>query len=139
MATPLLYSDKLTQEMASKNQKEAFAVSALVFLLWSYNFKLDAVQSYHSFSHRPQIEKILETSRVPSINRGGAELGKSGFGARAKADALKNTRKTGGGSSVFVNGFVPQINYNSRPVNKPLSCCNNVNPINPFCKSFRIA
>jgi hypothetical protein len=53
------------------------------------------------------------------------DLGKSGPGPRAKADALKNARKTGGGS-IFVRGFTPQRQYGSRPINsKPLSCRNN--------------
>jgi len=52
------------------------------------------------------------------------DLGKSGPGPRPKADALKNARKTGGGS-IFVQGFTPQRQYGSRPINKPLSCRNN--------------
>ena len=49
------------------------------------------------------IVRIVETSRVNSINRGG-DLGKSGPGPRAKADALKNARKTGG-RSIFVHSY----------------------------------
>ncbi len=44
---------------------------------------------------------------------------------RVKADALKNVRKTGGGS-IFLQGFTPKRQYCSRPINKPLSCRNNV-------------
>ena len=47
----------------------------------------------------------METSRVNSISRGGARE-KSGPGPRARADALKNSRKTGGGS-IFAQGFTP--------------------------------
>ena len=55
----------------------------------------------------------------------GGDLGKSGPGPRAKAAALKNAGKTGGGS-IFVQGFTSQPQYCSRPINKPLSCRNNV-------------
>ena len=56
----------------------------------------------------------------------GGDLGKSGPGPRAKADAARNARKTGGGSP-FVQSFTPQRQYCSRLSNKPLSCRNNVN------------
>ena len=61
---------------------------------------------------------------VSSINRGG-DLGKSGPGPRAKADAARNARNTGGGS-LFAEGFTPQRQYFSRPINRPLSFRNNV-------------
>ena len=63
----------------------------------------------------------METSKVNSISRGG-DLKKSGSGPRAKADALKNARKAGGGS-IFAQGFTQQRQYGSRPIShKPLSC-----------------
>ena len=55
----------------------------------------------------------------------GGDLGKSGPGPRAKADAARNARKTGGGSP-FVQSFTPQRQYCSRQTNKPLSCRTNV-------------
>lgn len=66
----------------------------------------------------------LVQSRYPIISSVG-DLGKSGPGPRSKADALKNARKTGGGS-LFGKGFTPHRQYCSRPSNKPLSCWNNV-------------
>ena len=65
-------------------------------------------------------EEPLKSSKYGISVRGG-ELGKSGPGPRAKADALKNARKTGGGS-IFAQSFTPQRQYCSRPINKPLSC-----------------
>ena len=83
----------------------------------------------HSISNEPKtvIAPIVEISRVNSINRGG-DLGKSGPGPRAKADALKNAKKNGGGS-IFAQGFTIQRQYGSRPINdQPLSCRNvNIN------------
>jgi hypothetical protein len=55
----------------------------------------------------------------------GGDLGKSGLGPRSKTNALKNPRKSGSGS-LFVEGFTPHRQYCSRPINKPLSCRNNV-------------
>ena len=55
----------------------------------------------------------------------GGDLGKSGPGPWAKADAARNARKTGGGSP-FVQSFTPQRQYCSRQINKPLSCRTNV-------------
>ena len=71
-----------------------------------------------------ETEEPLTSSKYGISVRGG-ELGKSGPGPRAKADALKNARKTGGGS-IFAQSFTPQRQYCSRPINKPLSCRNNV-------------
>lgn len=53
------------------------------------------------------------------------DLGKSGPGARAKSNARRNARKTGGGSR-FAQGFTPQRQYGSWPINEPLSCCKTV-------------
>lgn len=74
--------------------------------------------------------QILETeesltSSKDRISVRGSELGKSGPGPRAKADALKNAKKAGGGS-IFAQSFTPQRQYCSRPINKPLSCRNSV-------------
>ena len=125
---PYTYGDQLTPEMACNNRKQAVSYSVLISSIWWHNLGfVEPIQSYPSFSNEPKtvIAQIVETSTVNSINRGG-ELGKSGPGPRAKADALKNARKTGGGS-IFAQGFTPQRQYGSRPINnKPLSCRNNV-------------
>jgi hypothetical protein len=113
--------------MAGNNRKQAVSYSVLIPSIWWYNLGFgEPIQSYSPFSNQPKtaIVRVVETSRVNSINHGG-DLGKSGPGPRAKADALKNARKTGGGS-IFVQGFTPQRQYGSRPINKPLSCRNNV-------------
>ena len=125
---PYTYGDQLTPEMACNNRKQAVSYSVLISSIWWHNLGfVEPIQSYPSFSNEPKtvIAQIVETSTVNSINRGG-ELGKSGPGPRAKADALKNARKTGGGN-IFVQGFTPQRQYGSRLINnKPLSCRNNV-------------
>jgi hypothetical protein len=89
------------------------------YTLWSASLEFDKpIQSYSSFSNESKtlIVRVVETSRVNLISRGG-DLG--------KADALKNARKTGGGS-IVAQGFTPQRQYCSRPINKPLSCRRNV-------------
>ena len=124
---PYTYGDELTPEMACNNRKQAVSYSVLIPSIWWHNLEFgEPIQSYSSFSNEPKtgIVRVVETSRVNSISRGG-DLGKSGPGPRAKADALKNARKTGGGS-IFVQGFTTQRQYDSRPINKPLSCRNNV-------------
>ena len=78
-----------------------------------------------------ETEEPLTSSKYGISVRGG-ELGKSGPGPRAKADALKNARKTGGGS-IFAQSFTPQPQYCSRPINRPLSCRNHAKlKNNPF-------
>ena len=128
---PYSYGDDLTPKMAGNNRKQAVSYSVLITSIWYYNLGFrEPIQSYSPFSNEPKtaIVRVVETSRVNSIvnsiNRGG-DLEKSGPGPRAKAEALKNARKTGGGS-IFVQGFTPQRQYGSRPINKPLSCRNNV-------------
>jgi hypothetical protein len=124
---PYSYGDDLTPKMAGNNRKQAVSYSVLIPSIWWHNLGFrEPIQSYSPFSNEPKtaIVRVVETSRVNSINRGG-DLGKSGPGPRAKADALKNARKTGGGS-IFVQGFTPKRQYGSRPINKPLSCRNNV-------------
>jgi hypothetical protein len=60
------------------------------------------------------------------------DLGKSGPGPRAKADAARNARKTGGRSG-FTHGFTPQRQYCSYHNNNPLSCRNHAKlKNNPF-------
>lgn len=113
--------------MARNNRKQAVSYSVLIPSIWWHNLGFgESIQSYSSFSNEPKtvIVRGVETSRVNSISRGG-DLGKSGPGPRAKADARRNARKTGDGS-IFVQGFTPQRQYGSRPINKPLSCRNNV-------------
>jgi len=121
---PFQYGDELTPEMAGNNRKQAVSYSVLIPSIWWYNLGFgEPIQAYSSSSNQPKtaIVRIVETSRINSINRGG-DLGKSGPGPRAKAEAFKNARKTGGGS-LFVDGFTPQRQYGSRPINnKPLSC-----------------
>jgi hypothetical protein len=127
---PFQYGDELTPEMAGNNRKQAVSYSVLIPSIWIWWHNLgfgEPIQSYSPSSNQSKtaIVRVVETSRVNSINRGG-DLGKSGSGPRAKADALKNSRKTGGGS-IFVQGFTSQRQYGSRPINnKPLSCRNNV-------------
>ena len=105
--------------MARDKRKQAVSYSVLISSIWWHNLGFgEPIQFYPSFSNEPKtgIARI-----VKPINRGG-DLGKSGPGPRAKADA----RKTGGGS-IFVQGFTPQRQYPSRPINnKLLSCRNNV-------------
>ena len=62
---------------------------------------------------------ILGTkSSIEKINRGG-ELGKSGPGARAKADALNRAKQLNfqksGSRSVFANAFTTQCGFSSKP------------------------
>lgn len=124
---PYTYGDQLTPEMACNNRKQAVSYSVFISRILWYNLGFgEPIQSYSSFSNEPKtgIVRVVETSRVNSISRGG-DLGKSGPGPRAKADALKNTRKTGG-RSIFAQSFTSQRQYCSRPSNKPLSCRNNV-------------
>ena len=125
---PFQYGDELIAEMASNNRKQALSYSVLIPSIWWHNLGFgEPIQSYSSCLNESKtpIVRIMEISKVNSINRGG-HLGKSGPGPRAKTDALKNARKTGGGS-VFVHGFTPQRQYKSRPINaQPLSCRNNV-------------
>jgi hypothetical protein len=124
---PYSYGDDLTSKMAGNNRKQAVWYSVLILSIWWHNLGFrEPILSYPPFSNEPKraIVRVVETPRVNSINRGG-ELGKSGPGPRAKADALKNARKTGGGS-IFVQGFTPKRQYGSRPINKLLSCRNNV-------------
>jgi len=114
--------------MASNNRRKAVSYSAFIPSIWCWWHNLgfgEPIQSYSSFSNDPKTVIVwgVEISRVNSINLGG-DLGKSGPGPRAKVDALKNARKTRGGS-IFVQGFTPQRQYGSRPINKPLSCRNN--------------
>ncbi len=113
--------------MAGNNRKQAVAYSVLISSIWWHNLGFgEPIQYYSSCLNesKTSIVRIVETSRVNSISRGG-DLGKSGPGPWVKADALKNARKTGGGS-IFAQGFTPQPQYCSRLINKPLSCRNNV-------------
>ena len=125
---PYSYGGELTPKMAGNNRKQAVSYSVLIPSIWWHNLGFgEPIQVYSSSSNQPKIAivRVVEISRVNSINRGG-DLGKSGPGPRAKADALKNPRKTGGGS-IFVQGFTYQRQYGSRPINnKPLSSRNNV-------------
>ena len=60
-------------------------------------------------------EALKSASEVRS-----GDLGKSGPGPRAKADARRHAKT--GSSSIFVNGFVPQSTYCHYHENAPLSC-----------------
>ena len=91
--------------MAFNKRKQAVCYSVLIPSIWWHNLGFgEPIQSYSSFSNEPKtaIFRVVETYRVNSISRGG-DLGKSGPGPRAKADALKNARKTGGGSIVYLH------------------------------------
>ena len=125
---PYSYGDELTSKMARNNRKKDISYSVLISTIWWHNLGFrEPIQSYSTFSNQPKtaIVRVVETSRANSINRGG-DLVKSGPGPRAKADAARNPRKIGGGS-LFAQGFTPQWQYGSRPINsKPLSCRNNL-------------
>lgn len=133
---PYEYGDELTPKKAGNNRKQAVSYSVLITSIWWYNLEFGKlIQQDSPLPNQPKtaIVRVVETSRVKLINRGG-DLGKSGPGPRAKVDSLKNARKTGGGS-IFAQSFTPQRQYCSRPINKPLSCRNNVkiqdNTFNP--------
>ena len=64
----------------------------------------------------PSIERPLKIS--------GGDQSKFGPGARAKADARRNSKGSGSFLIPGADGFVPSRNY--RPYQKPLSCRNNV-------------
>ena len=70
-------------------------------------------------------QQISEGSKSALIIRSG-DLGKSGPGARAKADAGRNAKagKFSSGSTIIpgANGFVPQQTYCRYHENAPLSC-----------------
>ena len=70
-------------------------------------------------------QQISEGSKSALIIRSG-DLGKSGPGPRAKADALRNAKagKFSSGSTIIpgANGFVPQQTYCRYHENAPLSC-----------------
>jgi hypothetical protein len=135
---PFQYGDELTPEMARENRKAVYVFVlntgkkisvcvVLTYTVWSASFEFcESIHSYSSFSNESKmvIVRGVKSSRVNSISRGG-DLGTSGPGPRAKADALKNARKTEGGS-IFAQGFTPYRQYCSRPSNKPLLCRNNV-------------
>ena len=75
-----------------------------------------------------RVEPIYQTPEAlkSALEIRSGHLGKSGPELRAKIDAARNTRKTGGGS-IFIQGFTFQLQYGSRPINnKLLSCQNNV-------------
>jgi hypothetical protein len=111
---------KSVQRFVIKTGKKISVYVVFTYPLWSASLGFEkSTQSYFSNEPKTAIVRV-----VSSISRGG-DLGKLGPGSRAKADALKNARKTGGGS-IFVQGFTPQRQYGSRPINKPLSCRNNV-------------
>lgn len=74
---------------------------------------------------KTEIVRLVEGYKSVNLISRGGYLGKPGPGPRAKADAARNARKTGGGN-LFTQGFTPQRQYCSRPTNKPLSCRNNV-------------
>jgi hypothetical protein len=135
---PFQYGDELTPEMARENRKAVYVFVlntgkkisvcvVLTYTVWSASLEFcEPIHSYSSFSNESKmvIVRGVKSSRVNSISRGG-DLGTSGPGPRAKADALKNARKTEGGS-IFAQGFTPYRQYCSRPSNKPLLCRNNV-------------
>jgi hypothetical protein len=105
----------------------------LIPSIWWHNLGFgEPIQAYSSSSNHPKtaIIRVVETSRVNSINRGG-DLGKSGPGPRAKADARRNaqaakrdfarrqagkpptSRQSGGG--FFTDAFPVRPQYPGRP------------------------
>ena len=116
---PFSYGDELTPEMARKNRKSIYGYSIFTYIIWI---------EILGFGKQTQFYSSTSTSSKTDIVRVvpyGGDLGKSGPGPRAKSDAARNARKTGGGS-LFAQGFTPQRRYYSRPTNKPLSFRNNV-------------
>lgn len=76
---PYSYGDELTPKMAGNNRKQAVSYSVLIPSIWWHNLKFgEPIQAYSSSSNQPKtaIVRVVETSRVNSINRGG-DLGKS--------------------------------------------------------------
>ena len=83
----------------------------LIFSIWWHNRQfVEPIQPFPSFSNEPRREiiRIMETSRINSINRGG-DLGKAGPGPRAKADALKKAGKARS-RSIFAEGLLSSDN-----------------------------
>jgi hypothetical protein len=121
--------------MARKNRKSVYVYSVVIYKIWASILGLEK-ETQHSYSNQdiPKTEIVrLVQSRysVNSISRGG-DLGKSGPGPRAKADAARNARKTVGGS-LFAEGFTPQRQYCSYHNNNPLSYRNHAKlKNNPF-------
>ena len=82
---PYSYGDELTPKIAGNNRKQAVSYSVLIPSIWWHNLGFgEPIQSYSPFSNEPKtaIVRVVETSRINSINRGG-DLGKSGPGPRA--------------------------------------------------------
>jgi hypothetical protein len=103
---------KTVQVFGIKTGKKISVPIVFTYTVWSASLGFGKpIQSYSSFSNEPKtaIVRGVESPslvRVNSISRGG-ELGKSGPGARAKADAARNARKAKG-IGLFVEGFVPR-------------------------------
>jgi hypothetical protein len=113
---PYSYGDELTPKMASNNLKGAVSSSVLISTILLGLFKSresPRIDPLLLNNPKNEINKVVKNSdsNYPYINRGG-DLGKPGPGPRAKADALKNARKTGG-SSLFAEGFTPPRQYAS--------------------------
>lgn len=111
---PFSYGDELTPEMAKHNRNLLIDYSLVGLNSFVLINQTSFITETDSIDTRTCIERVL------SIGCGG-DLGKSGAGPRAKADAARNAGKNGGGS-IFVNGFIPQRQYCSYHTNKPLSC-----------------
>ena len=93
---PLSYGDELTPEMARKKRKSVYVYSVFTYSIWIEILGFGKqTQSPYPNQYIPKTEIVrLVQSRYPvnSISRGG-DLGKSGPGPRAKADAARNARK----------------------------------------------
>jgi hypothetical protein len=133
---PIRIEKNLVQKNPPKDKTRSYNVqlgSSTLILSKTNNSQCSEAKHQKFLDQLDQIERqkklyyqILETeesltSSKYGISVRGGDLGKSGPGPRAKADALKNARKTGGGS-IFAQSFTPQRQYCSRPINKPLSC-----------------
>jgi hypothetical protein len=76
--------------MAGNNQKQAVSYLILIPSIWWHNLEFgEPIQSYSPFLNEPKTSIVRVVS---SISRGG-DLGKSGPGARAKANAARNAQK----------------------------------------------
>ena len=86
---------KAVQVFVIKTGKKISVYIVFTYTVWSASLGFGKpIQSYSSFSNKPKTEIV---SSVNLISRGG-DLGKSGPGPRAKADAARNARNTGGRS-----------------------------------------
>ncbi len=126
---PVKIEKTLVQQNLAKEKTQSWTIrlgSSTLIMPKTNSSQFSEAQKQQFFEQLDLLEKqkklfdqIVEpeeplTSSKYAISVRGGELGKSGPGPRAKADALKKAKKTGGGST-FAQGFIPQRQYDSRP------------------------